>query len=465
MENTPTHQIQHAVAVVGGATAGAEVSGYLAERGCYVAVFEQNPRPYGKIEDGLPRWHVKLRRQEFAKIDAHLSHPNVDFVPLTRIGRDLDFMELVNDWGFDAVVLACGAWRDRPLPLPDAEQYVGRGLAYQNPFIYWFNHHEEAAYNGPECAAPDGSLVIGGGLASLDVAKVLVFEPGMQALAEHGVSVDVESIEHAGFPKLLQRHGLSWETLGLRGSTLLYRRRMEDMPVVDMPEGLDEKKRTKIEAARRRLVEKAMEKYGFNVLPLRQPEALLVEDGRVVGLRLRVMRPLGDRKVEPTQSVEDHRAPLVVSSIGSIPEPIAGLPMVKELFDFEDPDVGRLRGFSNVFAVGNVVTGRGNIVASRRHAAQISEQIAAAYLGVAAPEDGAAEARPQHATADDEVTLVAEHKAHAVSRAVDKTLRSQSPVARTSLSSARAQVASRQRAVGYPGDYHTWIQQVWERLS
>jgi NADPH-dependent glutamate synthase beta subunit-like oxidoreductase len=49
---------QHAVAVVGGATAGAEAAGMLAARGVTVVVFEQNPRPYGKIEDGLPRWHV-----------------------------------------------------------------------------------------------------------------------------------------------------------------------------------------------------------------------------------------------------------------------------------------------------------------------------------------------------------------------------------------------------------------------
>ena len=48
-------QPRHAVAVIGGATAGAEMAGRLAEQGVAVAVFEQNPRPYGKIEDGLPR--------------------------------------------------------------------------------------------------------------------------------------------------------------------------------------------------------------------------------------------------------------------------------------------------------------------------------------------------------------------------------------------------------------------------
>ena len=54
-------QPSHCIAVIGGAVSGAEVAGTLAERGVEVAVFEQNPRPYGKVEDGLPRWHVALR--------------------------------------------------------------------------------------------------------------------------------------------------------------------------------------------------------------------------------------------------------------------------------------------------------------------------------------------------------------------------------------------------------------------
>ena len=42
-----------------------------------VIVFEQNPRPYGKIEDGLPRWHVKQRRDEYEEINERLDHPNI----------------------------------------------------------------------------------------------------------------------------------------------------------------------------------------------------------------------------------------------------------------------------------------------------------------------------------------------------------------------------------------------------
>jgi ferredoxin/flavodoxin---NADP+ reductase len=109
------------VAVVGGATAGAEAAALLADRGVVVVVFDQNPRPYGKIEDGLPRWHVKLRRKEYETINDKLSRPGVYFVPCTKIGRDVDFPALVSEWGFSAVLLAHGAWRDRPLPIPGAD--------------------------------------------------------------------------------------------------------------------------------------------------------------------------------------------------------------------------------------------------------------------------------------------------------------------------------------------------------
>ena len=80
-------------------------------------MFEQNDRPYGKVEDGLPRWHTALRRKEYDLIDAKLQRDGVHFVPRTAIGRDLDFADLLGSWEFDLIVLANGAWRDRPLPV------------------------------------------------------------------------------------------------------------------------------------------------------------------------------------------------------------------------------------------------------------------------------------------------------------------------------------------------------------
>ena len=102
---------KHSVAVIGGATAGSEVARRLAERGILVAVFEQNARPYGKIEDGLPRWHRRLRDKEYESVHQKLSHSLIHYVPNTKIGRDVDFKTLVGSWGFTCVVLANGPLR------------------------------------------------------------------------------------------------------------------------------------------------------------------------------------------------------------------------------------------------------------------------------------------------------------------------------------------------------------------
>ena len=125
----------HFVAVVGGAVAGAEAAAQLTSRGIYVAVFEQNPLPYGKIEDGLPKWHVKLRDKEEQKIDEKIKNPYVFYVPNAKLGQDIAFEDLINNWGFSAVLLATGAWRDRPLPVRDIEKYLNRGFYFQNPFV------------------------------------------------------------------------------------------------------------------------------------------------------------------------------------------------------------------------------------------------------------------------------------------------------------------------------------------
>ncbi|RMG76343.1 MAG: hypothetical protein D6714_21495, partial [Bacteroidetes bacterium] len=81
----------HIVAIFGGAVSGAEAAHQLVQRGIRVVVFDQKALPYGKIEDGLPKWHVKLRDREEAKINEKLSHELVEFVPNVTLGKDLDF--------------------------------------------------------------------------------------------------------------------------------------------------------------------------------------------------------------------------------------------------------------------------------------------------------------------------------------------------------------------------------------
>ena len=261
----------HFVAVIGGATAGAEVASRLAERGVSVFVFEQNKRPYGKIEDGLPRWHEALRNKEYKTIDGKLTKPGVTFIPNTKIGREADFKELVNDWGFSAVVLANGAWRDRPVPVDGADEYKGKGLVYQNPFVIAFNHQERGDMPDASYEIHDGAIILGGGLASIDVAKIHTLQRTVEVLTERGIETDVEELEIKGIPKILDKHGISWDELGITPPTIYYRRRVEDMPLMSAPEGADEARLAKVEAGRKRMLEKSTSKYLFKVEPLSAP--------------------------------------------------------------------------------------------------------------------------------------------------------------------------------------------------
>ncbi len=406
----------HSVAVIGGAVAGAEVAATLANRGVEVVVIEQNPRPYGKIEDGLPRWHVALRRKEYETIGEKLSRPNVAFVPLTSIGKHVSFRELTHDWGFSAVVLACGAWRDRPLPVEGADRFVGRGLIYQNPLVIWFNHANEAGYRGQVFEPRDGAIVVGGGLASIDVVKLLMLETTRAKLRARGIEVPMVELEVKGIPKILAGHGLAFEDLGLAGCTLYYRRRAEDMPLVEIPDDATPERAAKVLASRAKLLEKAMEKYRFKVETLCMPDALLVEGDRLAGLRFRRTRADAG-KIVPCDETFEVRGPYVVSSIGSIPEPIEGIETKGELFRFTDWELGRLDGYPNVFSAGNVVTGKGNIVASRKHAAIVASKLA-------------------------------------------EQIAKLPPAGDAALASLRERVRARQRAVGYAGDYTTWMAKV-----
>ncbi len=447
MPDSRTTDGTHAIAVIGGATAGAEVAAKLAERGAQVAVFEQNPRPYGKIEDGLPRWHLALRRKEYDTISTKLSRPGVHFIPNTRIGRDVDFAELVHGWGFSAVVLANGAWRDRPLPVEGADAYEGKGLIYQNPFIVWFNHAHDAGYDGPVFEPVDDAMVVGGGLASIDVVKVLMLETTLAKLRERGIEEELVELEVKGIPRTLAKHDLQFEDLGLAGCTLYYRRRIEDMPVTEIPEGATPERAEKALKARDKLMQKAMQKYRFKMVPLSAPDGLLVEGDRLVGLRFRRTR-IENGRVIPTDETYDARSSVVISSIGSIPEPMPGVPLKGELFAFEDWDLGRLPDEPTVFAAGNIVTGKGNIVASRKHAGHLSEVMAATWLGLAEGHEAEAEL----AEVGGEATRA---QAEKLARSVEKL----APVDDATLRTVLARVRERQTAVGYDGDYPSWLAQ------
>jgi len=353
--------------------AGAESAFQLANRGIKVVVFEQQTLPYGKIEDGLPKWHAKLRDKEEGKINEKMNHPNVTYVPNVKLGTDIGFEEVAKEWGFTAILLATGAWKDRPLPVEGIDEYVGKGLYYQNPFINWFNHFHEPSFDGEQFEIIDDAIIVGGGLASLDVAKALMIESVHAKLTEKGFESNMFTLDRS-ISKVLEELGLTLDDLGLKGCTLYYRRRVKDMPLspmrTDTPEMLE-----KAENVREKLLNNFLAKYLFKFNELHMPTGFMEEDGRLTGIKF-TKTILQDGKAVAIEGSEiEVKAPLVVSSIGSIPEMIDGIPSEWQSFKLKDKVSCQIDGYNHIFVVGNAVTGQGNIKESMKHGKELSQRI------------------------------------------------------------------------------------------
>jgi len=430
---------KYLVAIFGGAVSGAEAAHQLSEKGIPSVVFDQNALPYGKIEDGLPKWHAKLRDKEENAINEKLSHPLVQFVPGAKLGENIDFEDVAKNWGFSAVFLAIGAWKDRPLAIDGIDDYIGKGLIYQNPFIYWFNHKHEPDFAGKsEYEIKQGALVVGGGLASLDVVKVLMIESVQEALLKRGHDVNMFDLDRS-IAKVLDELGLTLEDLGVTPCKLFYRRRVKDMPLSPLPDDTPELL-ARAEAVREKILGNYQSKYLFEMHANRVPVDKIVEDGQLVGLVMQETEVVDGRVKSIPGTEHEVRGSYVISSIGSIPEPIPGIPQQGTTYTIAEDECCRIAGYSNVYALGNAVTGRGNIKESMKHGEMVAQRITALI------EDPVGSG----------IEETFEERRSQVSKAIDGLTPQVMTVADADAINMR--IRQMQEAQGYDGDFIKWVE-------
>ena len=70
----------------------------------------------------------------------------------------------------------------------------------------------------------------------------------------------------------------------------------------------------------------------------------------------------------------------IISSIGSIPEPIEGIQMDGETYKIENEENGIYDTEKGIFLAGNAVTGKGNIRDSMKHAEKVADYVINSYL-------------------------------------------------------------------------------------
>ena len=148
------------VAIIGSGPAGLAAGHDLALMGFRPTIFEMEPQPAGMLYTGVPGYRLprELIRAEVAVIQAM----GVEIRCRTQIGKDISFADLRRDYA--AVIIACGAKRSRPLPIPNAGALgVMGGVDFLRDVAL-----------GKEVKLGQRVIVIGGGNVAYDVARTVL---------------------------------------------------------------------------------------------------------------------------------------------------------------------------------------------------------------------------------------------------------------------------------------------------
>jgi NAD(P)H-dependent glutamate synthase small subunit len=126
----PVARTGQRVAIVGSGPAGLAAADQLNRAGHHVTVFERSDRVGGLLMYGVP--NMKLDKALVRRRTDLLAAEGVDFIVNANIGADIDAAQLRRR--FDCILLACGALRERDLPLPGRSLAgVHRAMEYLHP--------------------------------------------------------------------------------------------------------------------------------------------------------------------------------------------------------------------------------------------------------------------------------------------------------------------------------------------
>jgi NADPH-dependent glutamate synthase beta subunit-like oxidoreductase len=217
------------------------------------------------------------------------------------------------------------------------------------------------------------------------------------------------------------------------------------MPLAQPPDNATPDQVAKTEQVRQKMLKLARDRYLFRFQERRLTTGLVVENGRLAGLKV-VETKIEGRKADPVPGSEHElRAPLIVSSIGSVPEKVPGLAMKGEYITFTGEDLPRYTAMDRVFGVGNVVTGQGNIRVSLVHSQKVTKHLI----------DNRIKAGSREANVS-----AAEKQVAGEMQAIEQEIDAIPPLSDQQRASLEKHVHSLQEKVGYTADYDSWLAKV-----
>lgn len=340
-----------------------------------VDIFDRLPVPFGLIRTGVAPDHQSIKGVSRRYEQTALSD-NVRFVGNVTIGQDVSIEELGRF--YDAVVLATGAPRDRPLDLPGDRLGNVFGSA---AFVGWYNGHPEFTSLAPDLSG-ETAVVIGMGNVALDVARILSKTRGEFA----GSDIVAHALDALDLSKLrriviLGRRGphqimMTPKELGELGHL------SRGTPAVDPQDLPDEAEDALLEPGIRKSVNHLRTFAGNDAKGadiaiefdfFAAPRALL-GNGKVEAIEVERTR-IEDGRAVGTGAFYELPASLVVSCIGYRTVPIPGVPFDERAGRFAN-DEGRI--LPGLYCVGWARRGpSGTIGTNRPDGFAIIEQIAA----------------------------------------------------------------------------------------
>jgi NADPH-dependent glutamate synthase beta chain and related oxidoreductases len=324
----PAGSVKKRIAIVGAGAAGLTAAGYFACRGYEIDVYDKLPYPGGMMAFAIPRTRIPIDEVAEGWRDLEQSF-GVKFYLKTKVvagegfdegeefvERRVDLLEVSNS--YDAVVVATGTWRSRRLGVEGED---ARNVTTALSFLYTRR------------------------LAEMGLAKPRVFHNAKKAVVIGAGLSAVDAVEEC-------------LSMGVSEVYLAYRRSAKEAP-----------------AGMHRI--KELVARGAKLVELAQPKRVVVENGyarAVEFLKVQLGPPdeTGRPRPVPIPGTEfTIEADLVIVAVGEVPTPpiYAG-----ELAKYVDPS-GRLSVGSdyrvpgtNIFAVGDVVTGPSKIGLAIEHA-------------------------------------------------------------------------------------------------
>jgi NADPH-dependent glutamate synthase beta subunit-like oxidoreductase len=358
-----------------------------------IDVFDRLPVPYGLIRSGVAPDHqsIKAVSRRFEKVALS---DTARFVGNVAVGEDVTIAELQDL--YDAVILATGAPRDRPLGIAGEDLGNVFGSA---AFVGWYNGHPEFAVLAPDLSGRT-AVVIGMGNVALDVARILAKTPaefaGSDIVAHARDALAQSRIERI---VILGRRGphqimMTPKELGELGE--LERAAphvvMADLPAPEEDAILEPGLRKSVSYLRAFAATpehiRAEKPVEIEFVFMSSPKSLIGQN-KVEAIEIEKTRLVHGR-AEGTGETETIPADLVVACIGYRSSPIPGVPFDERAGRFAN-DEGRILpglycvGWARRGPSGTIGTNRPDGYATVEH---MAEDIEAGVLGRATREGG-----------------------------------------------------------------------------